>query len=195
MCRRFLMTAARAVHTYRKQILYYAGVAAVLCTVAVCAETYRAKPKALETADAIAATPQPTAAMPLAVFALPEDAEILRSFSQHPVWNETLSMYEAHEGVDLAFADGIVKSVSDGTVTSVDGATVVIATGAYTVAYRSIEPYDAIGTGVSVRIGDPIGFASNRDCSEAWMPPHAHLKVSEAGKSVNPEELLVKNPS
>ena len=195
MFRRFLMTAARAVHTYRKQILYYAGVAAVLCAVAACAEAYRTKPKASEAADAVTAAPRPTVEAPSAAFAMPEDAELLRRFARRPVWNETLSMYEVHEGVDLAFADGVVKSVSDGTVVSVDGGAVMIAAGAYTVAYRSIVPDAAIRAGDPVNIGDVIGSAANTDRTEAWMPPHAHLEVSEAGRSLDPENLPVKNLS
>ena len=194
MRRRILTAATRAVRTHWKRIFYYAGVAAVLCAVAACAEAYRLKPRPSEAADVIAPPPQPTAEAPSAAFAMPEDAEILRRYARQPEWNETLSMYETHEGLDLAFPDSVVRSASDGMVISVDGGAIVIAAGAYTVVYRSIEPDVGIGVGASVEIGEALGSASNSAHTEAWMPPHTHLEVSEAGKTVDPEKLLVKNP-
>ena len=195
MRRRILTAAISAVRTHWKRIFYYAGVAAVLCAVAVCAEAYRAKPRVSEAADVIAPPPQPTVEAPSVAFAMPENAEILRRYAHKPEWTETLSMYETHEGLDLTFTDGVVRSVSDGTVISVDGGAIVIAAGTYTVAYRSIEPDAGIKVGASVEIGEALGSVANTDRAEAWMPPHTHLEASEAGKAVNPEELLVKNLS
>lgn len=106
-----------------------------------------------------------------------------------PVYNETLQIYETHEGTDYLCPDKKVHAAADGRVVSIYdderyGLTVILEhpSGAKTM-YASLESA-LVKKGQSVLKGHVIARAGASARTEGYACPHVHFVYTEDGKSL-----------
>ena len=178
-----------------KRMIYYAGIAAVLMAVAFCAERYRYQPKSeMMATQSKEAEEVPTEEPAPEPFILPETAEILRGYADVPIWNAALGCFETHTGTDIAFADGIARSLCAGVVRAVDGDSIRIDAGEWTLRVTGVEAI-SVESGTEIAWGDPIGTQGNGTAQEVWLPPHSHYQITRNNKTVDLERIVVKSTS
>lgn len=183
-------TAASLASLMRKnaaRIAYYLAVAAALCAVAIAAERIAGGPESIAAEDALLLPAADLSAAleqhaPKPVLALPDEASLLRPFSSQPQWNEVLSLWEAHTGADVAFADNQVSCLLSGEVSAVGrsgawGGFVELRCGDMLLRYAAIQPDERLQIGASIAAGEVIGVADGSMPGEAAMQPHAHIEA------------------
>jgi len=140
----------------------------------------------------------PVIVTPPRVVVAPLEGEVLTAFSvDQLVYSETLGDWRAHDGVDIAAAEGAsVLAAGAGTVVSVAddplmGTTVVIehADGRRT-TYANLQAGPAVEAGDKVAAGEPIGAVGQTAAAEAAQGPHLHFAVSKDGVPLDPGEYL-----
>lgn len=177
-------------HLARKnaaRIAYYLAVAAALCAIAVAAEHIAGDKESVSAENALLlpAADLSTALEQLApepAISLPAEAQLLRSFSSQPQWNEALAQWEAHTAVDVAFPDDEVSCLLSGEVSAVGrsgvwGGFVELRCGDYLLRYASIQPDERLQIGASLAAGERIGMADGSMSGEMAMQPHAHIEA------------------
>lgn len=131
------------------------------------------------------------------VFIMPVNGEVLRHYSEEPVFNGTLNMFTAHLAMDFSAAEGgEVYAVYDGKVESVTannlmGTKIVIDHGdGLKSIYYSLEDGDEVTVGQQVKKGDVIAHVSTTYLEELADGAHLHFEVEENGERINPLTYL-----
>ena len=131
------------------------------------------------------------------VFTMPVNGEVLRHYSEEPVFNGTLNLFTAHLAMDFTAAGGSeVYAVYDGKVESVTannlmGTKIVIDHGnGLKSIYYSLEDGDGVTVGQQVKKGDVIAHVSTTYLEELNDGAHLHFEVEENGKLINPLTYL-----
>lgn len=181
----------------RGQVLYYGGIAFVLCAFALAAQNLRAE--RVEEAEGASALPvQETEQAELPQqgrYALPEGSEILRAYSAQPEWCAEMGCWQCHTGVDIAFSDSQVRAVCDGEISAIgrdgsSGGFLNTQGGEEQVRYSSMTPLETLEIGMEVKAGDVLGTADESRVGEAWAGAHLHLEILRDGKTIDPSPLL-----
>lgn len=113
------------------------------------------------------------------------------------VWNDTLSQYEVHLGVDFAGDDLSVFAAEAGTVSEVgtdilEGNYVVIDhEDGYQTRYYSLDENISVAKGDKVEKGQLLGTMSTSRGSESLAGNHLHFEMSKDGTDINPLDVLV----
>ena len=131
------------------------------------------------------------------VFIMPVNGEVLRHYSEEPVFNSTLNVFTAHRAMDFKGAEGSdVFAVYDGKVESVTsnyltGTKIVIDHGdGLKSIYYSLEDGDGVTVGQEVKKGDVIAKVSRTYLEELNDEAHLHFQVEENGELINPLTYL-----
>ena len=208
---RGLQRAAKSIdgiwRSHRAGIVYYAAVAAVLIAIALAADGYRSKQMERinhsEPAQMMLASPTlpdvPAAETEKLAPQLPNDAVILRAFSDVPALNAALGQWEAHSGTDICFANGDVSALCAGTVEEISqndhlGCTITVRTGDDFIRYMGVGDV-AVRAGERVEVGDCIARQSDRVRCEAHLGAHVHIEAMIDGKSADIAPMLEKKSS
>jgi len=146
--------------------------------------------------EAATATPVPTEEpqkwqAPLA------DITILRPFDTHTMVRSGITgIWAIHDAVDLQCSPGDkVFAISDGVVASVGidrmkGAWLMIDHGnGFEALYAGLAMTADYIAGDEVRMGATIGYAEEGPVDESDLPPHIHLRVTQAGQPIDPSAL------
>ena len=125
---------------------------------------------------------------------LPLSNAVVQSYSEKPVYWDTLDSWRVHLGTDFAGKEGdTVKAASDGTVKTVFhdalwGDCITIDHGAgQTSTYCGVTA--ACAPGDTVKAGKAIGTLSDIPC-ESRLGPHLHFEWSVSGEAVDPLTVL-----
>lgn len=128
---------------------------------------------------------------------MPVNGEVLRHYSEEPVFNSTLNVFTAHRAMDFKAAEGSdVFAVYDGKVESVTsnyltGTKIVIDHGdGLKSIYYSLEDGDGVTVGQEVKKGDVIAKVSRTYLEELNDEAHLHFQVEENGELINPLTYL-----
>ena len=159
--------------------------------------TTSASPAAAHTAAVTTVTTTPTTsttAKETALFVLPLSNRVMTSFSDTPIYSETMEDYRVHLGVDFGGEEGqSVRALADGTVADVAedalwGTSLTITHGGDIVSvYRGINAN--VDEGDAVAVGDEIGFVETSPCEKA-MGSHLHVELYRGETAIDPSTLL-----
>lgn len=130
-------------------------------------------------------------------FVQPVAGQITQVYSgDELVYNETLSDWRTHNGVDIACAgDATVKSAVAGTVCNIYedgmwGQIVEVDTGETVWRYAGLDAASLkVATGDAVSAGQPMGKIGEV-MAETAAGPHLHLEVLKGGNRVDPEHYF-----
>ncbi len=143
------------------------------------------------TASTTATTTTPTAA-PL--YVLPLSNTVLTSYSDTPLYNETLRTYRAHQAVDFDGEEGQkVRALAAGTVTAIEddalwGPCITVDHGNNIISvYRGVSAQVAVDDVLDV--GTILGTVGAIPC-EKHLGPHLHLELYQNGSPVDVATLL-----
>ena len=182
------------------KIAYYSAVMAALCAIAFAAEQYRngreemADPLILPAVEA-----QVSAAMePRQVFAIQEEAVVLREYSPDPDWNDALGQWENHLAVDFRCPQDRVEAACAGTIRMIGksalyGGFIEIEADEYLLRYASVAPIAELEPGMEVEAGDLVGMADTSMAGEGYMGKHLHLEAYKMGESIDFVHEAAKN--
>ncbi len=114
-----------------------------------------------------------------------------------PVYNNIMSDWRTHDGVDFngAYGDG-VKAIAEGIVKDIKndslmGSTITVDHGGGIVAeYCGTSPTEDIIKGIIVSQGDMLGTLSEIPCEKDSDFPHLHLEIRKDGELCDPLELM-----
>lgn len=175
---------------YRLFLKYSAGISAIALMLLILVSAVWIRNG--QTAEKKAPIPpdRKAAAAQEALYSPPCEGEAVFPYSPHtPVFNETLLIYETHEGTDYLCPDGRVFAAADGTVQYVRkderyGLSIRIqhASGASTL-YASLES-SLVEPGEHVFRGEEIARAGTSALTEKYACPHVHFVYTEDGKSL-----------
>lgn len=128
-------------------------------------------------------------------FIMPVTGNILSEYSDKLIYNNALSDWRTHDGVDIAAEKGCsVQSAASGVIESVSedamGKYVVISHAAgFTTKYMGLESTENLTVGKEIQSGEVIGTVG--DCKgENITEPHLHFEIIKDNNSVNPSEYL-----
>lgn len=180
------------------QMLYYGGVALVLCAFAFAAQQLRVKrnPDAAETAMPIAEIDvAETIQAEETVFLLPETAQIVGGYSALPQWQSELGCWQCHPGMDVSFEDDLARSVAEGRVAAIGengsyGGFVEVETAEFLLRYASIEPIKDIEVGDELEAGECIGRVNSSMPGETSSGAHMHFEMMKDGAHVDPAQWI-----
>lgn len=148
---------------------------------------------------AATAAPTENATKEMTTYYYPVNGDIIKGFSENPVYNETLKDWRIHSGIDIAAQlEQTVKAADTGTIENIKtddlfGSTVIIRhNSGITATYSGVTPTDGLKKGDHVSAGDTIGTVSQIPC-EAKEKPHIHLEIQQGSSRVNPLDILAKN--
>ena len=112
-------------------------------------------------------------------------------------YNETLSDWRTHDGIDNAAEVGTqVLAACSGTVTQVIdddlmGTSVTIAhDGGYETVYSNLQSVPTVSEGQEVSAGEVIGSVGCTSIAEFAVPAHLHFAVTKDGVPCDPKEFL-----
>lgn len=190
----------RKSHGRLGQLLYCLCIALVLIFIAFAAERYRSGERVANgDAPVLAvgeiapheAAPEGDVSAPRA----PEGAELLRGWSEMPVWNAELGSWQSHRAVDYRLKDDTVVCLCAGTVRDVGvsgalGGYVEVACGELLLRYGSVKPAQGLKIGDALQTGDPIGTADASLPGESTLGHHLHLEILRDGEQVDIVSLL-----
>lgn len=128
----------------------------------------------------------------------PVAGEILAGFSDGElVYNETLGVWETHNGIDIAaqnggnvvaMTGGVVEAVWDdplwGCCVSIDHQNSVVS------YYYGLASQLAVTVGDEVDSGDIIGLAGNTAAAEIAIEPHIHFALKRSGEWIDPVQFV-----
>lgn len=136
-----------------------------------------------------------TTAKPKPLFVLPASNVILETYSDMPVYSETLGEWRTHDGVDFLCDSGEnVKAVADGTISAVKedalwGQVIEIDHGDKLISrYCGVKPFN-VKAGQAVKAGAVIGTMGDIPM-EIAKPSHLHLEMVSNGKTFDPMTLI-----
>lgn len=185
------------------RLAYYGGIAVALCAIALAAGEYRrgedgdGEALLLPAAD-LSGVMERIQAEPEA--SLPEGWRLVRGFSRLPEWNGELGQWEAHTGVDVAFADGMVPCLREGEVVGLGrsgiwGSFVELKCGGRIFRYAGVEAEEGLEIGSMLAAGERIGRMDGSMPGEAGMEAHVHLEVWEGEEAIDFEQVYAKIPA
>lgn len=128
-------------------------------------------------------------------FIMPVIGDVLEGYSDKLIYNNALSDWRTHNGIDIAAEKGCsVQSVANGVVDEISedvmGKYVVIshATG-FVTKYMGLENTENLTVGKEIKSGEVIGTIG--DCKgENTTAPHLHFEMIKDGNAVNPSDYL-----
>ena len=128
----------------------------------------------------------------------PVDGAVLRPYAMTAlVYDETMSDWRTHDGIDIAAEVGTqVIAACSGVVTAVRdddmmGTLVTIAhDDGYETTYANLRSSPGVGEGQYVSAGEVIGAVGSSSIAEFSMPAHLHFSVSKDGVPCDPAEFL-----
>ena len=129
------------------------------------------------------------------VFIMPVMGEIIGEYSDKLLYNNTLSDWRTHNGVDIksetgcsvqAAADGVIENVSE----DVMGNYVEISHAAgFVTRYMGLETLESLTVGKEIKSGEVIGTTGTPK-GENVTEPHLHFEMMKDGSYVNPKDYL-----
>lgn len=128
-------------------------------------------------------------------FIMPVNGDILEGYSDTLVYNEALSDWRTHNGIDIAADKGCsVQSVADGVIESVSedasGTCVVISHAAgFVTKYMGLEDIENISEGKEINSGEVIGTVGDSK-GENTKQSHLHFEMEKDKTSINPVDYL-----
>lgn len=198
-----LAAAMRLVGRHAGRIAYYGGIGVALCAIALAAGEYRrggdgGEEALLLPAADLSGMMERIQAEPEA--SLPEGWRLVRGFSRLPEWNGELGQWEAHTGVDVAFADGMVSCLLEGEVIGLGrsglwGGFVELRCGERIFRYAGVEAEEGLEIGRMLAAGERIGRMDGSMPGEAGMEAHVHLEVWEGEEAIDFEQAYAKIPA
>lgn len=191
-CRRL----REALRTHGGQLAYYGGIALALAAIAFAAERYRGEREAEPQAPSLPAVEfaPPAEEAEKVELRMPADMELLRGYSEVPLWNAALGQWESHAALDYQVAGGAVESLSAGVVRAVGksgayGGFVEVDCGEILLRYASILPREGLEPGDELEPGEEIGTADASLPGELGLGPHLHLEAVAEGRAVDYSSL------
>lgn len=148
---------------------------------------------AIDNANTETYTPSDSLKYPLA------SQEVVSAFSSQLIYNPVMKDYRTHKGMDIKSEIGeTVKSIGNGVVKSTRtdlllGNVIEIEHGDYTALYCGLGDTFLVKEGDIVTEGTAIGsvYSVPFENNEA---AHLHLEITKNGESVDPAEILSKEP-
>jgi len=130
----------------------------------------------------------------------PVEGEILRQYSiDELIYSSTLKEWTTHSGTDIeSFLGAEVKAAADGIVEKVEedplmGIMITIDHGnGVKTRYANLSTANMVTEGQNVKAGQIISGIGRTAGCEILDPPHLHFELLVNGKSVNPDEYLMK---
>lgn len=129
------------------------------------------------------------------VFIMPVSGDTLEGYSDKLKYNEQLSDWRTHNGIDIAANTGCsVQASADGVIdeTGKDtmGKYVIISHSAgFTTKYMGLGNVENLTVGKEIKSGEVIG-TSGTCTGENVTAPHIHFEMSKDGVLVNPTDYL-----
>ncbi len=125
---------------------------------------------------------------------MPIEGEIIEEYSDGElVKSKTLNLWQTHDGVDIAAAEGTeVKAAAEGTVLNIWedplwGISLSIDHGdGYISTYCGLDQNLTAAIGQEIACGDVIGKVGKLPDCECSLAPHLHFEVKKDGSFVNP---------
>lgn len=128
----------------------------------------------------------------------PVTGEVLSAFSDGElVYNQTLGVWETHNGIDIAaengvdvvaMTGGVVDAIWDdplwGCCVSVDHQNSVVS------YYYGLSNQLAVTVGDTVDSGDVIGLTGNSASAEIAIEPHIHFALKRNGEWIDPVQFV-----
>ncbi len=128
-------------------------------------------------------------------YVYPVEGEIIKDYSETPVYDETMDDWRVHKGIDILCSNGSrVVSVGNGRVTRVYldssfGYCVEIDHGDFTAKYCGLEQGTAVEIDAEVKMNDVVGTMGEIAC-ESKQQEHFHFEILKEGKNIDPVEAL-----
>lgn len=128
-------------------------------------------------------------------FIMPVSGNTLEGYSDKLKYNEQLSDWRTHNGIDIAANTGCsVQAAADGVIdeTGKDamGEYVIISHSAgFITKYMGLENVENLTVGKEIKSGEVIG-TSGKCTGENVTDPHIHFEMSKDGVLVNPTDYL-----
>ncbi len=128
-------------------------------------------------------------------FIMPVNGNILEGYSDTLIYNEALSDWRTHNGIDIAAEKGCsVQSVADGIIESVSedasGGCVVISHAAgFITKYMGLESVENLSAGKEINSGEVIGIIGESK-GENTKESHLHFEMEKDKNSINPVDYL-----
>ncbi|MDR3178924.1 MAG: M23 family metallopeptidase [Oscillospiraceae bacterium] len=127
----------------------------------------------------------------------PVEKNILKEFSESPVYSKTFNDWRSHNGIDLKIEEGTeIKSIADGKVLSIKddpifGMVITIEheKSRIVAEYCGLDKKILIKQGENVKQGQKIGTVGKIP-SESSDPTHLHLTIKKDNKFINPKDIL-----
>lgn len=196
---------------------YYAGLFVLLVILGIASNAYRNRAEELpadKTEEPIKVSnvimPAPTAtpviyeAEEKTEYMWPVAGEIVTAFSPETlVWNETLSQWQTHPGIDIcAVAGQSVAACADGTVKDAYSdplwGNVIILTheNGMESVYANLNTLNFVTAGQNVKMGETISAIGKSAAAEGNMPWHLHFEFkNEDGEYVDFSGYACENKS
>lgn len=191
LMKKMIGTGRALLQKYWKSILYYTAVAAVLGAVACAAEVYRQDAKTEEVVLPAVEISEAEKAERFPQIILTENMNIVRSYSEKPVWNEMLAQWETHRAIDIEIPGGNVYALSDGIIAAIGydrktGNYIEIESDELVLRYALLDVNSDIREGDCVKAGEMIGILNKSMLCEDYMEMHLHLEAVYGGKIIDP---------
>lgn len=130
-------------------------------------------------------------------YILPVTEDILKDYSETPVYDETMGDWRVHKAIDFQCEKGTpVYAVGNGKVTKVYSDTsygycIEIDFGEFTGRYCGLEQGTTVKLDSEIKKGDLVGNTGDLPC-ENEQENHFHFETLRDGKSVDPLAALKK---
>ncbi|MCI8405306.1 MAG: M23 family metallopeptidase [Clostridia bacterium] len=128
-------------------------------------------------------------------FIMPVNGNILEGYSDKLIYNEVLSDWRTHNGIDISAEKGCsVQSVAEGVIESISedatGGCVVISHAAgFTTKYMGLDNVENLAEGNEINSGEVIGTIGDSK-GENTKESHLHFEMAKDNVSVNPIDFL-----
>ncbi len=160
------------------------------------------KTTAAATTEKIVTTAEPTTEVQVAnygnrSYVLPVTEDILKDYSDSPVYDETMDDWRVHKAIDFACEKGTpTYAVGNGKVIRVYSDTsygycIEVDFGEFVGRYCGLEQGTTVKLDDEVKKGDLIGNTGDLPC-ESEQEEHFHFEVLKDGRNTDPLEALKK---
>lgn len=145
--------------------------------------------------ESAAATEEQTSSFASTSFIYPVTGEILKDYSDTPVYDETMDDWRVHRGIDILCDKGAsVCAVGNGKVTKVYSDTsygycIEIDHGTFTGRYCGLEQGTTVSIDAEVSQGDLVGLTGDIYCESAQQE-HFHFEAIKNNTPTDPVEAL-----